>query len=667
MGMGKTSLISGIFINDPVMSITLMRPEKPAEVDCSNNDPQKSKAVCPSIVPQNAESPPTYESETKFDTDAEKKSSQLLVTVSRSIELLEPIAKTPVETPTSLIPALHSQNNENYKPRTLKFWLIILSTLASLFLVALDRTILATAIPSITDEYGSLGDIGWYGSAYMLTTAAFQLLFGRIYRFYDLRWTFLICILVFEVGSIVSGVAPTSPVFILGRAVAGVGAAGIMTGTMMILISMVPLHKRPMCQCKSLTCIIPASQVLTCFFLALFALVFGFSSVLGPLVGGAFTREATWRWCFYMNLPIGAVVFASLFFFLQTPKRLRLPITFARHIKRLDPLGTMFFIPGVVCLVLALQRGGSAYAWSDWRIILLFAIFSLAMIAFGVIQVLMPEVATVPVHVITQRSMLAGACFSFLLASSMMLCIFYLPLWCKYQSHTLFKSRCLHGSITVQTTHHVDPVESGLYTIPLLLPMAIAGPISGAVTQRTGYYVPSMLLCPCLMIVGEGLLTTFTPATDTPQWIGYQILVGCGLGVGMQTVGLAAQTVLQKPDIPIGVAIGFFTQQLGGAIFVSAGQSILNRFLVARLADLPDLTPTVIVNSGAIELQSLVAVEYSDIVIDAYNDACTTIYQVALVLSCAQLVCACCMEWKSIKKGERMAPGQKPSASRGVP
>ncbi|KEY70991.1 hypothetical protein S7711_00828 [Stachybotrys chartarum IBT 7711] len=625
--MAKASFISGLFINDPVMSTILMEPEKPAEVDCSNNDPQKNKAVCPPVVPQNSESPSTHESETKFDTDVEKKSSQLIVTVSRSTELLEPVAKTPVETPTSPIPALHNQSNENYKPRTLKFWLIIISTFASLFLVALDRTILATAIPSITDEYGSLGDIGWYGSAYMLTTAAFQLLFGRIYRFYDLRWTFLICILVFEVGSTVSGVAPSSPVFILGRAVAGVGAAGIMTGTMMILISMVPLHKRPMCQ-------------------SLFALVFGFSSVLGPLVGGAFTREATWRWCFYMNLPIGAVVFACLFFFLQTPNRLRLSITFAQHIKRLDPLGTMFFIAGIVCLVLALQWGGSTYAWSDWRIVLLFAIFGLAMIAFGVIQVLMPEIATVPVHVITQRSMLAGACFSFLLASSMMLCIFYLPLW-------------------FQTTHRVDPVESSLYTIPLLLPMAIAGPISGAVTQRTGYYVPSMLLCPCLMIVGEGLLTTFTPATGAPQWIGYQILVGCGLGFGMQTVGLAAQTVLQKPDIPIGVAIGFFTQQSGGAIFVSVGQSILNRFLVARLADLPGLTPTVIVNSGAIELQSLVAVEYSDIVIHAYNDACITIYQVALVLSCAQLVCACCMEWKSIKKGKPMAPGQKPSAPRG--
>ncbi len=144
-----------------------------------------------------------------------------------------------------------AQSEDLYKPKTLKFWLVVLSTFTSMFLVALDRTILATAIPRITDDFKSLGDIGWYGSAYMLTTAAFQLLFGRIYTFYDLKWTFLVSIFIFEVGSAICGAAPSSPVFIFGRAVAGVGSAGIMTGSMMTIIPLVPLHKRPMFQCKS--------------------------------------------------------------------------------------------------------------------------------------------------------------------------------------------------------------------------------------------------------------------------------------------------------------------------------------------------------------------------------------------------------------------------------
>lgn len=105
----------------------------------------------------------------------------------------------------------------NYNPKSAKFWLILLSAFVSMFLVALDRTIISTAIPTITDDFKSLGDIGWYGSAYMLSTAAFQLVWGRIYRFYDLRFTFLSCIIIFEVGSAVCGAAPSSPVFIIGE------------------------------------------------------------------------------------------------------------------------------------------------------------------------------------------------------------------------------------------------------------------------------------------------------------------------------------------------------------------------------------------------------------------------------------------------------------------
>lgn len=105
---------------------------------------------------------------------------------------------------------------DNYKPKSLKFWLIIVSAFVSMFLVALDRTIISTAIPTITDDFHSLSDIGWYGSSYMLTTAAFQLVWGRIYRFYDLRWTFLTCIVIFEIGSAICGSAPSSSVFIAG-------------------------------------------------------------------------------------------------------------------------------------------------------------------------------------------------------------------------------------------------------------------------------------------------------------------------------------------------------------------------------------------------------------------------------------------------------------------
>ncbi|RKK17464.1 Efflux pump roqT [Fusarium oxysporum] len=515
-------------------------------------------------------------------------------------------------------PSFDKEAQENYKPKTLKFWLIILSVFAAMFLVALDRTIIATAIPQITNDFQSLGDIGWYGSAYMLTTAAFQLIFGRIYRFYPLRTTFLVCILLFEIGSAICGAAPNSVAFIIGRAIAGIGSAGIMTGSMMSIVPMIPLHKRPMFQ-------------------SMFGMVFGISSVVGPLLGGAFTQHATWRWCFYMNLPVGFVASVFLFFFLHISPKKHEPVPVLKHITRLDPLGTFFFVPSMICLILALQWGGSTYPWGNWRIILLFVLFALTAFIFALIQIKMPETATVPAKVITQRTMLACAWTMLFVGGGMMIVVYYLPLW-------------------FQATKGAKPVDSGIYTIPLVLSLVVASIISAAFTQRIGYYVPSMLICPCIMAIGEGLLTTLKPDTGSSHWIAYQFLVGFALGLGMQTSGLAVQATLPKEDIPIGISITFFAQQLGGAIFVSVGQTVLNGLLAKHLSDIPNLTPKKIVDAGATELNNIVPPEYMPLVKDAYNIAITRIFFVSLALTLAQLICALGVEWKSIKPKTESSP-----------
>ncbi|KAJ4012845.1 hypothetical protein NW752_006116 [Fusarium irregulare] len=524
----------------------------------------------------------------------------------------QPSSSTPKpESPAPQGPVVDQEALENYKPKTLKFWLIIVSVFSAMLLVALDRTIIATAIPEITNDFQSLGDIGWYGSAYMLTTAAFQLIFGRIYRFYDLRKTFLACILTFEIGSAICGAAPNSVAFIVGRAIAGIGAAGIMTGSMMSIVPLVPLHKRPLFQ-------------------SMFGMVFGVSSVAGPLIGGAFTQHATWRWCFYMNLPVGAVASVFLFFFHTMSKKKHESVPALEHITRLDPLGTFFFVPSMVCLILALQWGGSTYAWSSWRLIVLFVIFGLTLIAFAIVQVKMPKTATIPVKVITQRTMLACAWISLFVGGSMMVVVYYLPLW-------------------FQATKGVSPVDSGVYTIPLVLSLVVASIMSAAFTQRIGYYVPSMIICPCIMSIGQGLLTTFKPDTGSSQWIAYQFLVGFGLGLGMQSGGLAIQATLPKEEVPTGLSITFFAQQLGGAIFVSVGQTILSGRLVERLSGVPGLASKNLVETGATELKKIVPSEYVPKVAEAYNYAITRIFYVGVALALGQLVCALCVEWRNIK------------------
>lgn len=169
-----------------------------------------------------------------------------------------------------------ASTESQYQPKTLKFWLILFCVFFSLFLVALDRTIFATAIPRITDEFHSLGDIGWYGSAYLLASASSQMLYGRIYKYYDIKRVFLSTIVLFEIGSAICGAAPSSNAFIAGRVIAGFASAGIFSGCTLVLISMVPLEKRPTYQ-------------------GFFGAIFGISAVLGPLIGGAFTSGVTWR------------------------------------------------------------------------------------------------------------------------------------------------------------------------------------------------------------------------------------------------------------------------------------------------------------------------------------------------------------------------------------
>lgn len=174
-----------------------------------------------------------------------------------------------------------------------------------------------------------------------------------------------------------------------------------------------------------------------------------------------------------------------------------------------------------------------------------------------------------------------------------------------------------------------------------------------------------MLLAPSIMSIGEGLMSTFNRDTPASHWIAFQFLSGFGLGFGMQTSGLAIQTVLPKEDISAGIAINFFVQQLGGAVFTTVGQSILSNLLVSQLSDIPGVSADKIVGEGATDLVKLLPEEFKDRAIDAYNYACTRIFLAAMGLAFASLLSALGMEWRSIKKGRQGPPGGGPPGAGG--
>ena len=302
------------------------------------------------------------------------------------------------------------ETKQTYPP-TSQMLVILAGLYLTVFLVALDRSIIGVAIPKITDDFYSLGDVGWYGSAYLLTCCAFSLFMGRVYTFYDPKWVYLGSLVVFEIGSAICGGAPNSTAFIIGRAIAGLGNAGQFQGALIIIVNIIPLHKRPM-------------------YTGFVGMVFGIANAVSPLLGGVFTDGPGWRWCFYINLPLGGAVLLLHTFFLHIPKEnlQRKPTTLKEKITRLDPIGTFFFLPAVICLLLALQWGGLTYQWSDARIIALLVLFAVCFVAFLGIQKWKGENATVPGYIFLNRSILAGCWFSFFIGGAMVTTMYFLPI-----------------------------------------------------------------------------------------------------------------------------------------------------------------------------------------------------------------------------------------------
>ncbi|KAL6243104.1 hypothetical protein RBB50_010204 [Rhinocladiella similis] len=517
-------------------------------------------------------------------------------------------------------PGQPGEDDESKYATGLPLHLLTVGLVLSTFVVALDNTIIATAIPKITTVFNSLDDVGWYGSSYLLTTTSLQPSFGKVYTYFNVKWTYVVALVIFEFGSVLCGAAVNSTMLIVGRAIAGCGAAALFSGGMTIIGYSVPLRKRPL-------------------YIGLLSSMFGIASVVGPLLGGALTDRVTWRWCFYINLPIGGIAIAAVFFFFTNPERTHTSLTFKEKVAQIDLLGAFFLICAIVCLLLALQWGGTTYPWSNSKVWGCLLGFGLLISLFTGIQIWKGDLATLPPRVmLRQRTVFICAFFSAFLAMGLYTHVYYLPFY-------------------FQAVKGTSAEGSGIRTIPYLVSITLSSIVVGGSITVLGPYVPFTWFGSAVFAVGSGLLHTLKVDSSTGTWIGYQILTGVGAGACVQIPFIAVQVVLTKKDMPVGNAVAIFFNSLGGAISISIAQNIFSNGLVNEIPKYTKgVNPYTIIGAGATHIREVTPPSQLAGVLKAYNIAVTNSYILAIACACIAFLLSFGFEWKSVK-GQKLELG----------
>ncbi|MFF3836649.1 DHA2 family efflux MFS transporter permease subunit [Streptomyces sp. NPDC001930] len=410
--------------------------------------------------------------------------------------------------------------------------------LLGMLLAALDQTIVSTALPTIVSELGGMEHLSWVVTAYILASTAGTPLWGKLGDQYGRKRLFQAAIVLFLIGSALCGIAQNMPQLIAFRAIQGLGGGGLIVLSMAIVGDLVSPRERGKYQ-------------------GLFGAVFGTTSVLGPLLGGVFTQQLSWRWVFYINLPIGIVAL----FVIATV--LHIPVRSTRH--TIDYLGTFLIASVATCLVLVASLGGTTWAWGSAQIIGLAVLGAVLLVLFIQVERRAAE-PVLPLKLFRIRTFSLVAVISFVIGFAMFGAMTYLPTF-------------------LQVVQGVTPTMSGVHMLPMVAGILITSTVTGQIVSRTGRWKVFPIAGTAVTCLGLLLLHRLTETSSTGEMSVCFFVFGVGLGLVMQVLVLVVQNAVPYEDLGVATSGSTFFRSIGASFGVAAFGTIFTNRLTRTLDD----------------------------------------------------------------------------------
>jgi EmrB/QacA subfamily drug resistance transporter len=410
--------------------------------------------------------------------------------------------------------------------------------LLGMLLAALDQTIVSTALPTIVSDLGGMEHLSWVVTAYLLASTAATPLWGKLGDQYGRKRLFQTAIVIFLVGSALCGMARNMPELIAFRALQGLGGGGLMVLSMAIVGDLVSPRERGRYQ-------------------GLFGAVFGATSVLGPLLGGLFTEHLSWRWVFYVNLPVGVVALAVIAAVLHIPRKA------TRHV--IDYLGTFLIASVATCLVLVASLGGTTWAWGSPQIVGLAVLGVVLACAFVAVERRAAE-PVLPLKLFRVRTFTLSAVISFIVGFAMFGAMTYLPTF-------------------LQVVQGVSPTMSGVHMLPMVAGVLLSSTVSGQIVSRTGRWKVFPVAGTAVTTLGLLLLHQLDEASSTAEMSAFFFVFGLGLGLVMQILVLIVQNAVAYEDLGVATSGATFFRSIGASFGVAIFGTIFASRLGGKLAD----------------------------------------------------------------------------------